>query len=174
MGSNDGELWQDCAGMLAMLAMDNGEQKRAEQLLADLFASTNTPSVYAYAAYARVLQCRGKVREMYKVLLEYLQTQDMELRAAVENPLLAMAIDSLARATEAEIAGVYVGIGKQLPLAPLQTGCEQGVARLINQRTLITRVFPWLAIENDLTNVLRRAAAERGGAKEHRSAGVEE
>jgi hypothetical protein len=159
LGSNDWDVWQDCAGMLAMQALDDGEAARAEQLLDDLFASTNTPSVYSYATYARVLQSRGKVREMYKVLLEYLQSQDMELRDAGQNPALAMVIDNLARATEAEIAGVYVGIGKQLMLAPLQPGCEQGVARLINQRTLMTRVFPWLGVENDLTNVLRRAAA---------------
>lgn len=166
LGSNDWALWQDCAGMLAMLALDDGRQKQAEALLVDLFASTNTPAGHAYAAYARVLQYRGKLREMYQILLEYLQTQDMDLKEAGQNPALFLAIDNLARATDAEIAGVYVGIGKQLTLAPLQSGCEQGVARLINQRTLMARVYPWLGVESDLSNVLHRVASQDSATKE--------
>jgi hypothetical protein len=166
LGSNDWALWQDCAGMLAMQALDDGQAARAEALLADLFTTTNTPSVYAYAAYARVLQARGKVREMYQVLLEYLQTQEMELAAAAQHPVLALAVDNVARAGDAEIAGLYVGLGRQLAMAPLQSGCEEGVARLINQRTLLVRVFPWLGVENDLSNALRRVTAINAGEGE--------
>ncbi len=160
LGSNDWGLWQGCVSVLAGQALVEGRPKDAMVLLQDMFATTNTPSAHSYAMYAVVLLYQRKEREMFQVLAEYLQTQEMDMRTAAENPVVRMAVQMLGRAQPQEIAEIYEGLELQLTRAPLQPGCESGVARLINQRTVLARVFEWLHTESDLTNILRRVAEE--------------
>lgn len=156
MGSNDWNVWQDCAGMLAMLAVDEGDMARAQRLLADLFASTNEPSMYSYSSYARVLFHARKYREMFQVLLEYFAVQQLDREQPWKNPVLMCALQHVGVATDEEIRALYDALGHQLELAPFYAGTEEGVVFLINQRTSLRHCFAFLPREDDVERLQQR------------------
>ena len=146
-------VWQECATALADLALDNGDFARAEKHLRDLFVRVERPTRAAYAVYAKTLFYNGKPHDGFDTLKECMTLYPLDAALVEKDPVFALYVDRLAEALDTEVCGFYDALGTQLELIPPVQGNEAALALCANERTLLTRLFPFLTKEDDMARI---------------------
>ncbi len=146
-------VWQECATALAGLALDSGDFARAERHLRDLFVRVERPTRAAYAMYAKTLFYSGKPHDGFDTLKECMTLYPLDAALVEKDPVFALYVDRLGEATETELCGFYDALGTQLELIPPVQGNEAALALCANERTLLTRLFPFLTKEDDMARI---------------------
>ena len=146
-------VWQECATALAELALDGGDFARAERHLRDLFVRVEQPTRAAYAMYAKTLFYNGKPRDGFDTIKECMTLYPLDAALVENDPVFALYVDRLGEATESELCGFYDALGAQLEMIPPVQGNESALALCANERTLLTRLFPFLTKEDDMARI---------------------
>jgi len=146
-------IWQECATALADLALGNGDFTRAEKHLRDLFVRVERPTRAAYAVYAKTLFYNGKPHDGFDTLKECMTLYPLDAALVEKDPVFALYVDRLAEALDTEVCGFYDALGTQLELIPPVQGNESALALCANERTLLTRLFPFLTKEDDMARI---------------------
>ena len=162
-------IWQECATALAELALDGGDFARAERHLRDLFVRVEQPTRAAYAMYAKTLFYNGKPRDGFDTLKECMTLYPLDAALVENDPVFALYVDRLGEATEPELCGFYDALGTQLELIPPVQGNESALALCANERTLLTRLFPFLTKEDDMARI-RAIISAKEAARAHAQA----
>jgi tetratricopeptide (TPR) repeat protein len=165
--AND-QIYEAATVELAELAAAQGDYKKSADLLTRLFDRVLMPGKPAFALLADSFFYCGDDVDAFDVLIAGLNCHTADAVLLWNDPLIQLYKKRLGRATETDIYILFEALGGQIDRVAPIAGNEELMAYLVNERTLLTKAFPFLTQEDDLARVRALVARQQAGENTNR------
>jgi len=158
--SND-EVYAEILITRAVLMEKIGNFELCLKIYKELYGKNLLKNGEDYAGYARLLFRTGKNKMGFDVLFDGLIATSINNLQIENDPVINTIIDRITLASNEEIYVFYETLGDMLGIINLKAGMEKSIAFIINERNLLTKIFDFLASEDDLKRIKEEIAVNR-------------
>lgn len=164
----DDSIFESATVELAEIAAAQGDYRRSVSILTQLFDRVLMPGKPAFALLADSFFYCGDDVDAFDVLIAGLNCHTADAVLLWKDPLIQLYKKRLGRATETDIYILFEALGGQIDRVAPIAGNEELMAYLVNERTLLTKAFPFLTQEDDLARVRALVARQQAGENTNR------
>jgi len=129
---------------------------RAYNKSTNYWQNISLPDKQSYIVLGKILICKNKDREAFDTLLDGLAKFGISSEYANNDSLFYTIINNFGRATDEQVATLYVLLDMELQSLPLERQREKVAVFIINQRKLLAESYPHLSKANDILDLKKR------------------
>jgi len=150
--SNDA-VWADILTTRTVILQKIGNYEQCAKIYKKLYSRNLLKTEINYVRYANVLFRLGRPREAFNILDDGLIMCSVQNNNIKDDLIINTILDRITLTTDDEIMRFYDTLGSLLGMLTPKSGMEKSIAFLINERSLLAKIFDYLTVENDLQHI---------------------
>ncbi|RLD54738.1 MAG: hypothetical protein DRJ01_17635 [Bacteroidetes bacterium] len=129
---------------------------QAYNKLTNYWQNVSLPDKQSHIVSGKILFCKNKDKKAFDTLLDGLAKFGISSEYAENDSLIYNIVNNLGRATDEQVATLYILLDMELQSMPLKKRKEKLAVFIINQRNLLAESYPHLSKANDILELKKR------------------